>query len=316
MIKSIDFYAAEQPGQRFWFSGAVHGRRSLRLYRHPPHHRRTRQRPLQLVGGQLTFVRRPIRRAYELDTVSPNASESPHVVPTKTPDTYEARIGNILSPLLDACDVLLDIHSYGRREPFISVTSRDAKEPDFAASLGPAPCSPSWEQAYAATGRGAANAKSDEGPAHRICAPPRRRRRHYRMRPAQGAEAPEVAYQAILNALAFLGMIETANPKIARPGRLVRHACVLIATMKARCNAPGSISSRFKGVVIATAPTRRLSTAPGDGFVIMPRADCPIRRGMVLFRNGRQGRGATAREGPIRLASCPRRRASIFSLIK
>ena len=163
---------------------------------------------LQLLRGQLTMVpvanplaRRLLRREGERNL---NRLFRP-TAPGSEPADYEARITDLLCPLLDAHEVLLDLHSFqsageafamigprdntGTLEPF----ARAFEEGQLALHLGTPRVVEGWLDIYAAglaqRAGGAAGRRGGAGLRlghQRIHAQPRRLRRHARMRPARG----------------------------------------------------------------------------------------------------------------------------------
>ena len=212
MIKSIA-YAAEQPGPSLLILGAVHGNEKCGTIAINRVIAEIDFGALKLARGKITFVPISNPRAYDEDKRFIERNLNRYLVPMEKPDCYEARLGNILCPMLESCDVLLDIHSYTvGGEPFIFVGQDDHKGHEFAANLGGHTLLTGWAQAYAKMGRKRAEIDKNESTGTTEYA-----RLHGAVSVTlecgqhKDPEAPSVAYNAIRNALRYLEL--TQEPK-------------------------------------------------------------------------------------------------------
>lgn len=217
-------FAGEWPGPRLIVLGAVHGNETCGT--------RAIERLLpalaagqpRIVAGRLTLVPVTNRLAYERGTRSGDRNLNRELAPTAAPADNEDRIANELCPLLAEHDVLLDLHSFRSGEaPFVMAGPEDntgplqpfaqaALEEALALRLGVARAMDGWLETYAAGaarrgGRTAYGVGTTEF-----------------MRSAGGCaltlecgqhedpRAPEVAYRAVLNMLAQLGLIDAPPP--------------------------------------------------------------------------------------------------------
>jgi uncharacterized protein len=277
MIRSVTF-AGLEPGPKFLVLGAVHGNEKCGTKAIFRIIEDIESGHLPIVKGQVTFVPIANPRAYELDRRYAERNLNRYLVPMKNPDCYEARLGNILCPMLAACDVLLDVHSYTVGGPaFASVDKAKDDEKAFAAMLGAQSLICGWEAAYAATGRHA-GAHSDESIGTTEYA-----RRHGAMAALiecgqhHDPEAPEIAYRAIRNALGTLEM--TAETKLERRKvpRLVIITHVYYRDGAGDLSRPWkNMEPVIKGETLAMDAKNIPILAPDNGFIIMPKADCPI----------------------------------------
>ena len=191
----------------------------------------------------------------------------------------------MLCPLLEQCDVLLDLHAYTSGDlPFVFVDQdENLLERAFAAALGPMHMVTGWESAHAAAGR-APQANPDE---------PTGTTEYARRFGAIGAtlecgqleapEAPEVAYIAIRNAIIHLGLTEgtiasSSEKKLVvvkdviykkRPGRFVKAWKNLVPVAR--------------GEPIAVYDDGEVVTATKDGFIIMPNNEPDALTGWYYF---------------------------------
>ena len=279
MIRSVT-YASQNPGPKFLVIGAIHGNEKCGTVGINRVMAEIDSGALEIARGQVTFVPIGNPRAYDLDQRFDERNLNRYLVPMEKPDCYEARLGNILCPMLAACDAHLAIHSYTvGGEPFVIVSPSDAKEHAFAASLGPRTLLTGWEEAYAATGRKAKAADDEEGTGSIEYA-----RRHGAMAvniecgQHKDPQAPEVAYRAIRNALRHLGL--TNEPPIqesAKPTRLISLKQVYYRDDAGTFPKPWKhLEPVHKGEPLAANANGQPISAPDDGFVVMPKADCPI----------------------------------------
>jgi predicted deacylase len=236
---------------------------------------------LVIARGQVTFVPIANPRAFEEDKRYVERNLNRYLVPMKDPDTYEARLGNILCPMLERCNVHLSIHSYTvGGEPFIFVSPGNEKEKAFASSLGPYTLLTGWAEAYAATGRKSKAADENESVgtieyARRFGATAV----DIECGQHKDPHAPEVAYQAIRNALRYLEM--TSEPKIeAKPAsaaRLVTMSHVYYRDDEGRFPKNWKhMEPVKKGEAMAFHADGLPIVAPDNGFIIMPKVNATL----------------------------------------
>lgn len=289
MIKSVT-YAAEQPGIKLLVIAAIHGNEKCGTVACDRVIHEIESGAVRLVRGQVTFV--PIGNpwAYELDRRFVERNLNRYLVPMKEPDCYEAKLGNILCPMLEDCEVHLSIHSYTvGGAPFIIVAPKDKREHLFASALGLYTQLTGWEEAYASTGRKSLSAKpaDDEEATGSL----EYARRHGAMAVTiecgqhRDPDAPEVAYRAIRNALRYLKLTdETMAAHEEEPSRLIEVKQVIYRDDQ------GHFSKKWsnfeivkKGEPIAFRENGHAIVAEEDGFVIMPKEDCPIGEEWLYF---------------------------------
>ena len=220
------------------------------------------------------------------------------LAPSANPQDYEDHVANVLCPWLAAHDVLLDLHSFhtagrpfamigppdnaGTLEPFAHAEA----ETRFAMHLGPTRLVEGWLDTYA---RGVERRRA-RGPASGLEADAAygvgtteymRSRGGYGITLECGQhedpEAPEVAYRAIGQALALLGLTGDAPQPPAAGFQLLRLADVTdrlhLGDQFAR---PWSSFDLVRaGETIGTRHDGTVLCAPTDGHVVFPdpRAD-------------------------------------------
>jgi predicted deacylase len=280
MIRSVA-YAAEEAGPRFLVLGAVHGNEKCGTIAINRAMQELDSGALKLIRGRVTFVPICNPRAYAEDKRYIERNLNRYLLPMDKPDSYEARLGNALCPLLADCDVLLDIHSYTvGGAPFVFVGKDDQKGQEFAANLGDYSLLTGWAEAYAKTGRKKVEADKNESVGtteyarlHGATAVTIECGQH------KALDAPEVAYQAIRHALRYLEL--TQGPK--REKRPVS-AASFVTVEEVYYRKPGEELARdwkhlqplAKGEIIARGTNGETIISPGDGYIVMPHATSPI----------------------------------------
>lgn len=231
-------FAGLAPGPRLIVLGAVHGNETSGT--------RGIERVLgeldrgewRVERGSLTLVPVTNPLAYANGTRMGERNLNRRLRPTDTPRDFEDRVANLLCGWLAAHDVLLDLHSFrGPGEPFVMRGPPDnrgtlepfahaAAEGRFAAHLGPTRIVEGWMDAYAegAARRRARGLLDDADPSYGIGTTEYMR--------AQGGyavtlecgqhedpAAPGVAWRAIRQAVALLGLAELPDFRPAPPAR-------------------------------------------------------------------------------------------------
>jgi len=213
--------------------------------------------------------------------------------PSDAPADYEARITNLLCPLLDRHEVLLDLHSFqsageafamigprdntGTLEPF----SRAAEEGRLALHIGTPRVVEGWLDIYAASlAQRAGGTPAD----HAALAFGWGTNEYMRSRGGYGVTlecgqhadpaAPDVAHAAIHSALRLLGMVD--GEAIAPP----QPALLRLVSVTDRDDEEDQFVREWatfdpvaKGEPIAVRADGRVLHAERDGFVIFPNTE-------------------------------------------
>ena len=219
-------FIGPEPGPALIILGAVHGNETCGTQAIHSILDDFAARRLRLARGRLTLIPITNPLAYERGTREGERNLNRWLRPVAQPQAFEDHIANQLCPELAAHDVLLDLHSFhtagapfamlgpddnaGPLEPF----RHAAAERMFAARLGVRRFVDGWLDTYA---RGTARRAGPEDAAYGMGTTEYMRScggygitlecgRH------DDARAPQVARQAILNALAHLGLIAAEAP--------------------------------------------------------------------------------------------------------
>ncbi|MGL6070979.1 succinylglutamate desuccinylase, partial [Craterilacuibacter sp.] len=191
-----------------------------------------------LKQGSVTFVPVANPLAYNKGERSGERNLNRNLAPTEIPLEFEDRIANWLCPLLAQHDVLLDLHSFqSRGQAFVFMGPQDnrselepfahaAKEQALAQRLGVGRAVDGWLSTYAlGVQRRVALFGEADSRQMQLNTDPRygmgttewmRRSGGWALTLECGQHndpaAPAVAYQAIVNTLAHLGLIDAADP--------------------------------------------------------------------------------------------------------
>ncbi|MDM0013953.1 succinylglutamate desuccinylase/aspartoacylase family protein [Variovorax sp. J22P168] len=289
-------FSALRQGPRLIVLGGVHGNETCGSAGIERVLAELDRRALTLLRGQLTLVpvanplaRRLLRREGERNL---NRLFQP-TPPGAEPADYEARITDLLCPLLERHEVLLDLHSFqSQGEAFAMIGPRDntgALEPfarafeegQLALHLGTPRVVEGWLDIYAA-GLAQRGLAADAA----AMAFGWGTNEYMRSRGGYGVTlecgqhedpaAPEVAYQAILSTLRLLGMLapDPAAPPPRRP-ELLR-----LVSVTDRLHEGDSFVREWatfdpvaRGEPIGMRADGRLLEADRDGFIVFPNAE-------------------------------------------
>lgn len=295
-FKSVE-YASPKDGVRLIVLGAVHGNEvcgTAAIHRLMDEMDRGR---LALSSGHLTLVPITNALAHSRGTRSGDRNLNRGLRPTATPEDNEDRIANWLCPLLARNQVLLDLHSFrGSGNPFVLIgpSNNDgsiepfrfaAEEERLAARLGVNRVVYGWLSTYAA---GAARRRGRD-----IAAEPTLEDARYGtgtteyMRSVGGwgmtlecgshddPLAEHVAYQAIRNTLAYLGLTDEELPQpVANMERLELKEVIDREHAEDRfVRSWASFEPVVRGQVIAERANGEAVTSPLDGFIVFPNPD-------------------------------------------
>ncbi|MEJ0061750.1 MAG: succinylglutamate desuccinylase/aspartoacylase family protein [Alphaproteobacteria bacterium] len=277
MIKTVSFHA-ETPGPRLLVTGGVHGNETCGVEGIKRIIPEIEQGKIELLRGHLTFVPVCNPRAYAQGVRYTERNLNRNLLPQDEPDCYEARLGNILCPILAQCDYLLDIHSYSAGgPPFVFINTAQVDKMDFAASLGADTIISGFAEALAGSTRQSGDpvnwsvGTTEYAQMHGAIVTTLECGQH------KDPAGPDIAYQAILRALGFLGMIATQQKPAAKP----RHVLMKLVFYR---DDDGKFAKPWKhlervgpGELIATCANGEEFRAPAQGGVIvLPHAETPL----------------------------------------
>jgi len=297
-FKSITI-SSRAPGPRVIVTGAVHGNEicgTKAIHRLLEEFDRGE---LTLAAGSLTLVPVTNPLAYARVQRMGDRNLNRNLAPTDAPRDFEDHVANWLCPLLAAHDVLLDLHSFqaggiafamvgpvnndDALQPFAHAEAEEA----MARHLGVRRFVDGWLNTYAAgvarrlqeAARGAplnplnTDARYGVGTTEYM-----RAAGGYALTLECGQHddpaAPEVAYRAIRNTLALLGLTESPLPQ---PAVQIEALSIYDVVDKAHSDdafsrAWTSFDRLFQGDVIGTRADGTQMVAECDGFIVFPNA--------------------------------------------
>lgn len=223
-------YAGLNSGPRLIILGAVHGNEvcgTRALERLIPE---LDSGALRIERGSLTLVPITNPLAYQLKQRQGDRNLNRNLRPNAEPRDFEDRIANALCPLLEAHDVLLDLHSFHTGgQPFVMLGPRDntgalepfahaAAEARLVAHLGVTRVVEGWLDTYALGVNRRREKKPDANPLLLDAAYGVGTTEYMRSKGGYGVtlecgqhedpKAPDVAYHAIRQTLALLGIVD------------------------------------------------------------------------------------------------------------
>ncbi len=286
-------YSAVEPGPRLIVTGAVHGNETCGTLAITRVIGEIDAGSLTLARGSITFVPVTNPLAYAKGERAGDRNLNRNLGPIAQPKDFEDRVANWLCPLLARHEVLLDLHSTrAATEPFAMLGPKDNEGPiepfkHFAAEralakrLGVKRFVEGWLGTYAKgverrvkEGLGSAlntDARYGVGTTEYM-----RSQGGYAITLECGqhadASSPEVAYRAIRNTLAFLGITGDAAPApVATYEALRLHEVIDRAHPGDRFERQwGSFDELHPGDLIATRHDGTRLTAPRAGRILFP----------------------------------------------
>lgn len=233
---------------------------------------------LPLLAGSVTFVPVCNPLAHKRGTRYVDRNLNRDLRPREKTEAYEDSLANILCPILESCDFLLDLHSYNAQGPaFIWAGEESEAEKKFRRALGPTIELFGWEEAYAklAGERKEVSGIGTTEYARRFGAVANTLECGFHQDP----KAVPVALQAIRGALAHVGLCprEESLPATYSLERRIKMTEIFFRRDQGRfARSWAHLDSVGAGEPIAFAENGAPVTASEDGFVIFPNPDCRI----------------------------------------
>lgn len=277
MLNPVTFTSAKS-GTRLLVLGAVHGNEICGPAAIEQVLARFNSGEIKIEAGRVTFVPVCNPRAYAENKRFIDRNLNRAMSKRAEPRMYEEFLMNELTPLLEDCDVLLDIHSYRAGGPAFAFRGddhlRDREEP-FIAALGLDHVIYGWSEAYAASG-----VKID--PIESVGTTEYARQNGAIATTVECGQhldpsAVPVAIRAIEGALLKCGIAKVNVP--ADEGKM-RRTRIKKLFYKQRS---GVFAQPWKhldeiaaGTVVASFDDCEKITAPFSGRIVLPHTDCPV----------------------------------------
>lgn len=285
----INRFAAMLPGPQLIVLGAVHGNETCGPDAIGRVVAELREGRIALSRGQITFVPVTNPLAWSRNTREGDRNLNRDLRERRAPTDNEDRIGNLLCPLLRANDVLLDLHSFtGPGIPFVFAGPCDNDGPsepfakadaewDFARRLGVSMAIHGWLDGFAhflvereRMGFPPLPASQGVGTTEYM-----RSTGGYGVTLECGSHGDpagaDVAYRAILAALAHLGLVEAPPPAATVDVALRITDCLLCESEGDRIEGNWSTGDAVpKGMPFARRADGSLVTMPEPAHLVFP----------------------------------------------
>ncbi|WP_426209139.1 succinylglutamate desuccinylase [Massilia sp. TWP1-3-3] len=293
-FKSINYTGLES-GPRLIITGAVHGNETCGTRAIGRVMEEIDSGQLLVRAGSVTFVPITNPLAYQLNRRSGDRNLNRNLFPKDAPQDFEDQVANWLCPLLAQHDVLLDLHSFNAQsQPFVMVGPRNndgalqpfrhaEKERALARRLGVSRFVDGWLATYGQgvqrRMQGSAAAQLETVLRYGVGTTEYMRTTGgyaLTLECGQHADpaAPDVAYRAIMNTLAFLKLIEAPEPE---PIALEAMESLSMVVVHDKLDAGDKFSRTWssfdalaKGDLIGTRADGTAATAEFDGKILFP----------------------------------------------
>ena len=309
-------YHGLAPGPRLLVLGAVHGNEVCGARAIATLIEELDAGTLAIQRGTLTLVPVTNPLAYQLGQRTGERNLNRNMAPSAIPQDFEDRVANVLCPLLDAHDVLLDLHSFHTGgAPFVMIGPQNnsgALEPfahagaemQLALHTGPHRIVEGWLDTYSrGIQKRIAKSASESGRAQTLVTNPNygvgtteymRSRGGYGVTLECGQHddplAVGVARHAILQTLALLGL--AALPLAPEPPT---REILRLVDVTDRDHPDDSFSREWRsfdavkvGDVIGTRSSVEAITAPSDGYIVFPNPRAEVGQEWFYFAQRRQ----------------------------
>ncbi len=291
-FKSVN-YTGQGHGPKLIILGAVHGNETCGTKGILKVMEQLDSGALHIAAGSVTFVPVTNPLAYQKNQRSGDRNLNRNLFPNPDPQDFEDRIANWLCPLLAQHDVLLDLHSFNAQsQPFVMVGPRnndgalqpfqhEEKERAMARILGVRRFVDGWMATY---GAGVQRRLRDDAQVETVLRYGVGTTEYMRstggyaltLECGQHADpqAPDVAYRAIMNTLAHLGLVDAPAPQPMAPADTEYLSMVEVIDRLHPDDAFVKVWSSFDQVAKGDEIGRRADgtpvTAGFDGYVLFP----------------------------------------------
>lgn len=293
-FQSVSF-TGQAPGARLIVLGAVHGNETCGTQAIRRVIGEIESGQVDILAGNVTFVPVTNPLAYARQQRMGDRNLNRNLVPTDAPVEFEDHIANWLCPLLEQHDALLDLHSFHTAgEPFVMLGPEDnqgalepfshaAEEIALALHLGVCRFVEGWLDTYAAgvARRLAAGVSAREADVNYGVGTTEFMRAHggialtLECGQHDDPAAPDVAYRAIHNTLAHLGLIAAPAPAATADTEALK-----LYQVVDRNHADDKLTREWAsfeqvsaGEVIGTRHDGTLVVAGHAGYVVFPNPD-------------------------------------------
>tara|TARA_R110000868_G_scaffold262401_1_gene520949 strand:+ start:121084 stop:121920 length:837 start_codon:yes stop_codon:yes gene_type:complete len=254
-------YKASKKGKHVLIFGAIHGNETCGTVAINNIMKALNDGSIELLKGQVTFIPICNQAAYNAEIRYIDQDLNRCIMPHSKPTTNEQKIANILCPLIENCDILLDIHSMTSKSTpstFEEMPSDDNKT--LIRSLHVNTIYTDWGSKYKKT---AQMSTTGYAKIHDTAAATLECGQH------KSSEAPHVAYENILNVLSAFGMVKHDIKPFPKPIRAKYIQTVIKEDGAEFVKVWSNMDTLKKGDVIGKLGDKKF-ISPIDGVIIMP----------------------------------------------
>jgi predicted deacylase len=284
MLKTYHF-SAPLSGPKLLVLGAIHGNEKCGTMAIAAVMAELEAKLFSLAKGSVTFVPICNPKAYLAHQRYVDHNLNRLIGATAPPPSYEATLAPFIEQLIDAHDVLLDLHSYtSGRGPFLFLDHDTAEQRAYGGALNLPAWVLNWNDSY----RKAAASLGALTPNAAVCDTSGYAIRQGKMEMTvecgthDDPYAPDVAKTAILGALHHFGLITEKPPyhKVAAHAPTLYRMTDIIRKEKA-----GQFTRPYlhfdpvqKGDCIARYDDGTAITAPADAVILLPDEHCALQQ--------------------------------------
>ncbi len=143
-------YSSDIPGPNVLILGAIHGNEKCGSFALKKFLKLLDDAQLTLQKGSVCLVPICNPLAFEQNKRFVEENLNRVILPTKNPQTYEAKLANQICPLIEAADYLLDLHSMqAKGQPFSMLNKMTKESESFCRSLGAPAMVSGWVEVFA-----------------------------------------------------------------------------------------------------------------------------------------------------------------------
>ncbi len=230
------------------------------------------EKKIVLTNGKLVVVPVCNPEAYQRDVrqIEENLNRVMTVCPMAK--TYEQKLANEICPLIQACDVMLDLHSTHCEGdvPFAFCDYPDENNMKLIDGLAVDYVLEGWPDIY--DEQGEIEDYSTERCAHTFGKSGTTVECGYH----KSAAAVELAYSAIISTLAQFGMISAEKPEQRNKTHILMKNYVVKEREGWLCKSYKHLDCVIKGEEIARYEDGEVLTAPADGYILLPNLKAEI----------------------------------------
>lgn len=275
-IPEIFEFDSGKSGKHLVVTGAIHGNEPCGPLAIKRVMEEIKQGVIGITAGKVTFVPVCNPRAYAQNVRQTERNLNRMMFPKDAPEAYEDHLDNVLCPLFDTADVLLDLHScHSQSPPFIFLGACDQANAEYALALGVSHFVHGFEDALG-------DATADIDPKFAMGTTEYTREQGGLALTLECGShldetAPEVGYQAILRALSHFGLAAVDKAMISAQQDMTRHCVKMVKAFikeeEGQFAQDWQNMSRVQGgEVLVHYESGKTITAPEDGYIILPKA--------------------------------------------